>query len=36
MNDGPEEVGQILATMIKYGEINNKHSNRTSGTGFEI
>jgi hypothetical protein len=31
-NDGPEEVEQILATMSKYGEINNNHSNRTSGS----
>jgi hypothetical protein len=35
-NDGPEEVEQILATMIKYGEINDNHSNRTSATGLEI
>jgi hypothetical protein len=35
-NDGPEEVERILATMIKYGEINDNHSNRTSGTGSEI
>ncbi|MGC1930304.1 MAG: hypothetical protein WA667_15120 [Candidatus Nitrosopolaris sp.] len=35
-NDGPEEVERILATMVKYGEINDYHSNRTSGTGLEI
>jgi MoxR-like ATPase len=35
-NDGPEEVERILATMIKYGEINDYNSNRTSGTGLEI
>ena len=35
-DDGPEEVERILATMIKYGEINDNHSNRTSGTGLEI
>jgi hypothetical protein len=35
-NDGPEEVEQILATTIKYGEINDNHGNRTSGTGLEI
>ncbi|MFZ0512313.1 MAG: hypothetical protein WAM14_11960 [Candidatus Nitrosopolaris sp.] len=34
-NDSPEEVEQILATMIKYGEINNNHSNSTSWTGWE-
>jgi MoxR-like ATPase len=32
-NDGPEEVERILATMIKDGEINDNHSNRT---GLEI
>jgi hypothetical protein len=31
-NDGPEEVEQILATMSKYGEINNNHSNGISGS----
>jgi hypothetical protein len=35
-SDGPEEIGQILATMIKYGEIDNNHSNRTSGASLEI
>ena len=25
-NDGPEEVEQILTTIIKYEEINNNHS----------
>ena len=35
-NDGPEEVQRILVTMIKYGEINNNHSNRTAGTGLGI
>ena len=35
-NDGPEEVEQILATMTKYGEINNNHGNRTSGSDSEI
>jgi replication-associated recombination protein RarA len=32
-NDGPEEVEQILATMIKYGT--NKRSNSISGAGSE-
>jgi DNA polymerase III delta prime subunit len=31
-DDGPEEVERILATMVKYGEINNNHTNRTSGS----
>jgi hypothetical protein len=35
-NDGPEEVEQILATVTKYGEIKNNHSNRTSGSDSEI
>jgi hypothetical protein len=35
-NDGPEEVMQILATMAKYGEIKNIHSNMTYGSGSEI
>jgi MoxR-like ATPase len=35
-NDGPEEVEQILATMSKYGEIKNNHSNRTSRSESEI
>jgi hypothetical protein len=30
-NDGPEEVEKILATMIKYGEINDKKSDSTCG-----
>ncbi|MGB6529984.1 MAG: hypothetical protein WBF33_17915 [Candidatus Nitrosopolaris sp.] len=32
-NDGPEEVEQILATIMKYGEINN--TNIRSGTGSD-
>jgi Holliday junction DNA helicase RuvB len=35
-NDGPEEVEQILATMNKYGEIKNNHTNRTSRSESEI
>ena len=35
-NDGPEEVEQILATVSKYGEIKNNHSNRTSRSESEI
>jgi MoxR-like ATPase len=35
-NDGPEEVEQILATMTKYGEISNNHTNKTSGSDSEI
>ena len=35
-NDGPEEVEQILATIIKYGEIKNNHTNRTSRSDSEI
>jgi hypothetical protein len=35
-NDGPEEVERILATMIKYGEINDYNSNKRSRTGSEI
>ena len=35
-NDGPEEVEQILVTLIKYGEIKNNHSNRTNGSESEI
>ncbi|MGB6526647.1 MAG: hypothetical protein WBF33_00925 [Candidatus Nitrosopolaris sp.] len=35
-NDGPEEVEQILATMSEYGEINNNHTDRTSGSDSEI
>ena len=31
-NDGPEEVEEILATMIKYGKISNNHTNKTSGS----
>jgi replication-associated recombination protein RarA len=34
-NDGPEEVMQILATMIKYGTNNYYRSNSTSGAGSE-
>ena len=34
--DGPEEVEQMLATMIKYGQINNTHGNRTCGSDSEI
>ena len=33
-NDGPEEVEQILTTMMKYG-INNYRSNSQSGAGSE-
>jgi hypothetical protein len=33
-NDGPEEVEQILATMIKYGT-NNYRANSISGAGSE-
>ena len=33
-NDGPEEVEQILATIIKYGT-NNYRSNSISGAGSE-
>jgi hypothetical protein len=33
-NDGPEEVDQILATIIKYGT-NNSRSNSISGAGSE-
>jgi hypothetical protein len=33
-NDGPEEVEQILATMIKYGP-NNYRSNSISGADLE-
>ncbi len=35
-NDSPEEVEEILATMIKYGEIKNNRSNRTCGSDLEI
>jgi hypothetical protein len=35
-NDGPEEVEQILATMNKYGESDNNHSNKTSESESEI
>ena len=35
-NDGPEEVEQILATIIKYGEIKHNHTNRTSRSDSEI
>jgi MoxR-like ATPase len=34
-NDGPEEVEEILATMIKYGKIGNDHTNKTSRTDSE-
>jgi replication-associated recombination protein RarA len=34
-NDGPEEVMQILATMIKYGTNNYYRSNSISGAGSE-
>jgi hypothetical protein len=33
-NDGPEEVEQILATIIKYGP-NNYNNNSTSGAALE-
>ncbi|MFZ0514444.1 MAG: hypothetical protein WAM14_22760 [Candidatus Nitrosopolaris sp.] len=33
-DDGPEEVERILATMIKYGEINS--TNIRSATGLEM
>jgi MoxR-like ATPase len=35
-NDGPEEVERIVATMIKYGEVSNNDTNRTSGSDSEI
>jgi MoxR-like ATPase len=35
-NDGPEEVEQILATMVKYGEIKDNYTNRTSRSESEI
>jgi hypothetical protein len=35
-DDGPEEVEEILATMIKYGKISNNNTNRTSGSDSEI
>jgi DNA polymerase III delta prime subunit len=34
-NDGPEEVEQMLATIIKYGTSNYYRSNSTSGAGSE-